>query len=91
MKEEKTISVEESLKTAGIASKGMLTLDETAKYLGMSKGYLYKLTHTRMIPFYKPLGKMCYFKREELEEWLQSNRIPTLNEMSVQVSIKDIL
>ena len=34
------------------------------------------------IPHYKPKGKMCYFNREELEEWLQSNRCATDAEIS---------
>jgi excisionase family DNA binding protein len=58
-------------------TKEVLTSDECAKYLGISKSYLYKLTMLRKIPHYKPMGKMCYFNRLELEQWLQSNRIAT--------------
>lgn len=57
------------------ATKEVLTTDETAKYLGISKSYLYKLTMLRAIPHYKPMGKMCYFNRREVEAWLQSNRV----------------
>lgn len=31
---------------------------------------------------FKPMGKMCYFNRLELEQWLQSNRVSTNNEIS---------
>jgi excisionase family DNA binding protein len=58
-------------------TKEVLTSDEAAKYMGISKSYLYKLTMLRKIPHYKPMGKMCYFNRLELEQWLQSNRIAT--------------
>lgn len=58
-------------------TKEMLTSDEAAKYMGISKSYLYKLTMLRKIPHFKPMGKMCYFNRVELEQWLQSNRIAT--------------
>lgn len=62
--------------------KEVLTSDEAARYMGVSKSYLYKLTMTQQIPHYKPMGKMCYFNRLELEKWLQGNRVSTANEIS---------
>ncbi len=62
-------------------TKEVLTSEEAAKYLGIKKSYLYKLTMRRQIPHYKPLGKMCYFNRVELEQWLQSNRVATDEEI----------
>lgn len=56
-------------------TKEVLTSDEAAAYMGISKSYLYKLTMKKLIPHYKPMGKMCYFNRKELESWLQSNRV----------------
>lgn len=65
-------------------TKEVLTSDEAAKYMGVSKSYLYKLTMRQQIPHYKPMGKMCYFNRLELEQWLQNNRVLTSNEISQQ-------
>lgn len=65
-------------------TKEVLTSDEAARYLGISKSYLYKLTMRQLIPHYKPLGKMCYFNRQELEAWLQSNRVATADEINQQ-------
>lgn len=62
-------------------TKEVLTSDEAARYMGISKSYLYKLTMRRQIPHYKPMGKMCYFNRHELEAWLQSNRVSTEEEL----------
>ncbi len=62
-------------------TKAVLTTDEAAKYLGISKSCLYKWTMDRTIPHYKPSGKLCYFDRAELENWLKSNRIATDEEM----------
>lgn len=59
-------------------TKEVLTADEAAKYMGVSKSYLYKLTCKQEIPHYKPMGKMCYFNRQELEAWLQRNKIELL-------------
>lgn len=67
-------------------TKEVLTSDEAARYMGISKSYLYKLTMKLAIPHYKPTGKMCYFNRAELESWLQSNRVATANEISQQAA-----
>lgn len=65
-------------------TKEVLTSYEAARYMGISKSYLYKLTMTQQIPHYKPMGKMCYFNRAELESWLQSNRVATADEINQQ-------
>lgn len=67
-------------------TKEVLTSEETARYLGISKSYLYKLTMRRVIPHYKPMGKMCYFNRRELEVWLQSNRVASDIELTNQAA-----
>lgn len=64
-------------------TKEVLTSDEAAKYMGISKSYLYKLTMKREIPHYKPMGKVVYFDREELEEWLKRNKISTEEEIQM--------
>lgn len=64
------------------STKEVLTSDEAARYMGISKSYLYKLTMRQQIPHYKPMGKMCYFNRVEIENWLQGNRVAT--EMELQ-------
>ena len=63
-------------------TKEVLTSDEAAKYMGVSKSYLYKLTMRQQIPHYKPMGKMCYFNRLELEQW----RVSTSTEISQQAA-----
>lgn len=67
-------------------TKEVLTSDEAARYMGVSKSYLYKLTMRRKISHYKPGGKMCYFNRHELEEWLQANRVSTEAEISARAA-----
>lgn len=65
-------------------TKEILTSEEAAKYLGISRSYLYKLTMERRIPHFKPMGKLCYFNRQELEQWLQTNRVATTDEIEQQ-------
>lgn len=62
--------------------KEVLTSEEAARYLGVSKSCLYKWTMERKIPHYKPNGKMCYFNRKEVEAWMQSNRVATDDEIN---------
>lgn len=64
--------------------KDVLTFNEAAEYTGLSKSYLYKLTSSQRIPFYKPMGKCVFFNRLELEAFLQQNRVSTVDEISSQ-------
>jgi excisionase family DNA binding protein len=52
-----------------------LTFQEACSYTGLSKSYLYKLTCKREIPHFKPNGKMLYFTRQDLDNWLLRNRV----------------
>lgn len=59
--------------------KRVLTTDEAAEYLHVSKQHLYQLTSKGAIPFSRPLvnGKVSrymYFDRLALDEWLLSNQ-----------------
>jgi len=69
-----------------IGTKEVLTFDETATYVGLSKSYLYKLTSAGGIPHYKPNGKMCYFNKNEIDTWLQQNRVSTSIERDAEAS-----
>lgn len=60
-----------------IATKEVLSTDEAAVYTGLSKSHLYKLTMGKEVPYYKPGGKLVYFKRSELDAWLTANRVST--------------
>ena len=71
--EEKLESIEKLL----LGQKNVLTFDEGCKFTGLSKTYMYKLTHKCKIPFFKPQGKNIYFSREELEKWLMQNPVKT--------------
>ena len=62
-------------------NKEIYNLSEACTFLDYSKSYLYKLTHSRQIPHYKPNGKKLYFKRTDLEAWLLRNRVRTADEI----------
>lgn len=60
--------------------KEILNADEACMLLGITKGYLYKLTHRHEIPFYRPNGKLIYFERKDLMAWMRRNRVETSEE-----------
>jgi len=50
-----------------------LNFNQAAEYLGFSHSYLYKLTSRKIIPCHRPTGKMLFFSKEELDEWIVSS------------------
>jgi excisionase family DNA binding protein len=50
-----------------------LTFKKACAYLGYAPSYLYKLTYRKIIPHYKPTGKMIFFSKSELDEWIFSS------------------
>lgn len=65
-----------------ICHKEVLTFDEAAKYMGVKKSSLYKLTSSKVIPHFKPNGKVIFFKREALEQWMMSNPVATTADLN---------
>lgn len=54
--------------------KQMLTMSEAAEFLGLEVSGLRMLTHKKLIPYYKPNGKTCYFDPKELKKWQHRER-----------------
>ena len=62
-------------------AKDVLTLEEAALFMGISKSSLYKMTHKHELPFYRPNGKLIYFEKSELVKWMLQNRSMTEDEI----------
>ncbi|WP_215399068.1 helix-turn-helix transcriptional regulator [Rheinheimera oceanensis] len=58
-------------------NKAVLNVAECSAFTGLSVSYIYKLTHTGKIPHSKPNGKLVFFDRRKIEEWLLSNPVET--------------
>ena len=71
--EELTIKFE-SIEKLLLTQKNVLNFSDVELYTNLSKSYLYELTSSGGIPCYKPNGKHLYFKRQEIEDWLLSNK-----------------
>lgn len=72
---------------ANLNTKEVWTMNELCRATGFSKSYVYKLTSTRAIPHYKPCGKMVFFNRQEVEAWLQRNRVSTAAEITGKAQV----
>ena len=66
--------------------KEFLTIDEVAKYLGVSKSMVYKMTSNKSITVYKPTGKGIYIHRNDLLQWLKRN--PILSDAEIAIKAK---
>ena len=67
----------ENIEKLFLTQKNVLNFSELKLYTNLSESYLYELTSTGGIPCYKPNGKKLYFKKQEIEDWLLSNRKAT--------------
>ncbi len=56
-------------------------INEASAYLRLKKSYLYNLVYLNKIPFYKPNGKKLYFKKIELNHWINQSKVKTVNEV----------
>lgn len=70
------------------AANELLSLEAAAHFLGLKKSYLYKLTSTRQIPFYKYGGRLIKFERAALESWREARLqvIPTQAEQAARAA-----
>ena len=69
-----------------ICQKPILTAKEMAAYMGIKLSTLYKMTHNNVLPYSKPNGKMIFFDRVEVENWMRSNRYATQQELATQAA-----
>lgn len=68
---ERLKSIEENLYT----TKDILNMKEVCQYLDISQSLLYKLTCSGEIPHFKPRGKMIFFEKKELIEWIKKSKL----------------
>jgi len=51
-----------------------LNIEEAAKYLSVSEGTLANWRHAGTGPlYYKPTGKLVYYYKEDLDNWIKGN------------------
>ena len=77
-------SVEETINL--IKLRGFANTLEASIYLSLSIHYMRRLAREKELPSYKPNGKCIYFKVEDLDNYLLSNKRIGKNQISQKVS-----
>ena len=83
---DKLTEIANKLDEQNLLQKTILNFDEACKYLDVSPSHLYKLTSSKKIPHFCPQGKKLYFKRMDMDTWLQRNRQSTQEELEDNAS-----
>lgn len=71
VQQQKTEERIKALESIYLIQKDILSFEEAATYLNISKSSLYKMTAKHEIPHYKP-NKYVFFEREVLDDWIRS-------------------
>jgi excisionase family DNA binding protein len=66
-------------------SKKILTTAEAAAYLGISVSTLNHYKSENVITYYKPKGKLDYFKRSDLDAFALQNKIRSTVEIEDEI------
>ena len=69
------------------AGKEVLTVEEAAKFMGMARSSLYKMTTDQTIPFYRPNGKMIFFEKSDILSWIRKNRVSSREEIEEEARL----
>ena len=83
-----TLNQGDTPQTSITEAKELITLEEAARFLGFKKSYLYKLTSTKQIPFYKYGGRVIAFDPVALQVWRAARLqyVPTQAEQAAQAA-----
>ena len=64
----------------------LFTVESLAKYLAVSKQWVYERVSLNEIPFYK-IGKFPRFKKSDIDRWLESHKVPAVNPISKRLKV----
>jgi excisionase family DNA binding protein len=64
-----------------VIEKSIMRPPEAASFLGFSLQYLYKLVEGRKITAYRPTGRYLYFKKKDLEDFVERVKVPADHEL----------
>lgn len=77
----------DKLESICYASKEVLNLEEAAAFLGIRKSTLYKMTHLSQVPYYKPAGKLVFFEKSVLLDWVRSVKVKSESEIREEAAM----
>lgn len=65
--------------------KEIMSLEDLAEYISLSKGTIYRMTMNNEIPFSKPSKKLL-FRKVEIDEWIKTHRSKTYYEIEQEAA-----
>jgi len=70
-----------------LGCKNVLNVSDLSILTGLSPSFIYKKVMNREIPFYKsPGGKLTYFDKSEIENWMLHCRVATNDELTSEAA-----
>ena len=64
----------------------LLNSQEAADYIGVKLSYFRKMMMRRVIPMYKPSGKLCFFDPDDLDAYMVRIRIASQGEIDAEAA-----
>lgn len=64
----------------------LLNSQEAADYIGVKLSYFRKMMMRRVIPMYKPSGKLCFFNPDDLDAYMNRIRIASQDEIDAEAA-----
>ena len=68
-------------------TKEYYSINDVCNYLGVSKSFVYKLSFNNTIPKYCPGGKLVWFKKSDVDDWVSKCRIASQDELYAQAEL----
>jgi len=81
--------IEELVKSINQKDTEFMGIEEASKFLNLKKSTLYQLVFKRRIPYHKPTKKPL-FKKFELIDWVEKDRVFTIEELEENLNQKKI-
>lgn len=72
-----------------LGAKRTLNLDDVCALTSLSKSRVYALCSSNDIPHYKR-AKLLYFDRDEIDNWMKSNKVLTTDEQNAAAARYDL-
>jgi excisionase family DNA binding protein len=86
--EQQILEIKEIITKQVLIHKEVMSLNEAAIYMDISKSFLYKLTCKRAISFSRPGAKIIFFRKVDLDTWMLGRKVPSVHELSIVPNLR---
>lgn len=71
-----------------LCGQGNIEFRGSGNFLGIAKSTLYKMTHLNQLPYFKPSGKLIFFEKKKLIEWVRGAKSMSVEEIKEEAAAK---